>query len=217
MQTVNPWLRVLDGIKFHHTLKTRTDPAPRVWWKVTIISHTKWHQMTHKTHQISRKQQPNQLPACWLWGLVVLAWTFDGAPGLPKICATLASLLPWSKGFGLWQGLGRRANTSLEALNKTTKMIHPLQNMFEVKLKFIMIEIRSHVWSQHGQNFANFGHLVFWSTLRRLLLLNWFVEDTLVFETYGKLAHLNHLPRWMTVKDTKHFSQSKRWLFDASR
>lgn len=59
---------------------------------------------------------------------------FQSLPGLPKICATLASLLPWSKGFGLWQGLGRRANTSLEALNKTTKMIHSLQNMFEIKL-----------------------------------------------------------------------------------
>lgn len=47
--------------------------------------------------------------------------TFHGTPGLPKICATLASLLPWSKGFGLWQGLGRRANRSLEALNKTTR------------------------------------------------------------------------------------------------
>ena len=154
--------------------KHRTDPVTPVWWKIPIISHTKWHQMlthTHKTYQIPRKQQPNQLPACLVVGIGGLgrwfAWTFDGAPGLPKICATLASLLPWSKGFGLWQGLGRRANTSLEALNKTTKMIHSLQNMFEVKLKFIMIEIRSHVWSQHCQN------LVLWSRLRPLLLLNW--------------------------------------------
>ena len=116
---------------------------------------------------------------------------FQSLPGLPKICATLASLLPWSKGFGLWQGLGRRANTSLEALNKTTKMIHSLQNMFEVMLKIQMIEIRSHVWSQHCQNIANFG------------------QHFVVF--FFRKSNLNHLPRWMTVKDTKRFYQSKRF------
>ena len=65
----------------------------------------------------------------------------------------------------------------------------------------------SHVWSQHYQNLE-----LFWSTLRRPLLLNWLWKILSCFEKYGKLAHLNHLPRWMTVKDTNRFYQSKPWL-----
>lgn len=223
MQTVNPWLWVLDGIKFHHTLKTRSDPAPRVWWNVTIISHTKWHQMlththTHKTHQIPRKQQPNQLPACWLWALVVLKrWCFveqvpnqNATTNTPPLRRLSTARLDYQKFVPRWQvycldrrdlacgkAWGEESTRHWRPLTRLPVAIHNDGNevMFEVSMVKTLLTL---VNTSCSSSFE----LV--------------VEDTLVFEKYGKLAHLNHLTRWMTVKDTKCFYQSKRWL-DPSR
>lgn len=83
--------------------------------------------------------------------------------------------------------------------------------MFEVMLTIQMIEIRSHVWSEHGQNFV---FLVNTSSSSSFELV---VADTLVFEKIWTTSPLKSPNQVDDGERHKTFLPIQAFLFDASR